>query len=74
MLNYFPIFRNFAKTEKDMALPEIRITNVDERLHATLINIANNKGISLSALMKHHLDGIIQSYPERLKVKRSKDY
>jgi predicted HicB family RNase H-like nuclease len=56
-----------------MAKPEIRITNVDEKLHAVLTNIANNKGISLSALMKHHLDAIIQSYPERLKLKRPRD-
>lgn len=57
-----------------MTMPEIRITNVDERIHATLMNVANNKGISLSALMKHHLDAIIQSYPDRLKVKRPRDF
>jgi len=52
-----------------MDKPEIRITQVEERIYQTLRNIADNKGISLSALMKHHLDEIIEHYPERLKEK-----
>ena len=57
-----------------MDKPEIRIHQVEPRIYNELMTIAQNKGISLSSLMKHHLDFIIQHYPAHLRVKRPRDY
>lgn len=50
-----------------MPRKEIRIKSVREDVHTDLINIAKNSGVSLSSLLKPHLQKIVETYPERMK-------
>lgn len=56
--------------EKYSQKSEIRIHQVAENIHEQFANLSANTGISISALLKPELPGILAKYPENMKVRR----
>jgi hypothetical protein len=69
------IFESMSDTKGHSdKIDEIRIRNVSRETHTDLQNIADNYGISLSALLKPKLKDIANSYPAHDKLpKKEKD-
>jgi len=47
--------------------PDIRVRRVAESLHADLMNIAANKGITLNNFLRYTLRDIANSFPPEMK-------
>jgi hypothetical protein len=58
---------------KKRALGEVRVQCTSPTLVKNLRNIAKNSGVTLSALLKPHLQKICDSYPEHMKSQRNLD-
>lgn len=52
---------------------EIRIQNVSDYVHDSLLNIAKNNGVSIQEFLKPKLRELADSYPEHLKKPPRKD-
>lgn len=66
-LCYIDLYYPLNKTTIDMAKNEVRIYGVSEELKNDLIAIAENTGITLTALLKPKLREIRDSYPSNLR-------
>jgi hypothetical protein len=49
---------------------ELRLRGISGKLKEELVNIAENEGINLSALLRPKLRQIVDSYPQQMKIRR----
>ena len=48
-------------------LSEIRISGIKPQLHAELMNISDNLGVTVSSLIKPKIQEFVNSYPAEMK-------